>query len=115
MLPYNKELKEFARELRKNMTDAERVLWSKLRKEQIKGHQFYRQKILGNYIVDFFCPAARLVIEIDGGQHFSPEQVKKDWVRDGYLASFGLTVLRFTDTEVLKNIDGVIERILQYM
>ena len=115
MLPYNKELKTFARELRKNMTDAERLIWSKLRSKQIKRHQFYRQKILGNYIVDFFCPAAQLVIEIDGGQHCTPEQVKKDTERDGHLASFGLTVLRFTDTEVLKNIDGVIERILQYM
>jgi very-short-patch-repair endonuclease len=114
-LPYNTGLKEFARELRKNMTDAERLIWSKLRRRQIEGCQFYRQKILGNCIVDFFCPAAKLVIEIDGGQHFFPEQVKKDTVRDGYLASLGLTVLRFADTEVLKNIDGVLERILQYM
>jgi len=115
MLPYNKELKTFARELRKNMTDAERRIWSKLRKKELKGHQFYRQKILGNYIVDFFCPAANLVIEIDGGQHLSPEHVKRDTVRDGYLASLGLTVLRFTDTEVLRNMDGVLERILQRM
>ena len=115
MLPYNKELKEFARGLRKNMTDAERLIWSKLKRKQIKGHQFYRQKILRNYIVDFFCPAAKLVIEIDGGQHFSPEWAKKDTVRDGYLASLGLTVLRFTDTEVLKNIDGVLERIVQFV
>ncbi|MBP1725313.1 MAG: hypothetical protein H6Q51_611 [Deltaproteobacteria bacterium] len=115
MLPYNKELKTFARELRKNMTDAERLAWSNLRRRQLKGHQFYRQKILGSYIVDFFCPAVKLVIEIDGGQHFSPEQVKKDTVRDGYLASLGLTVLRFTDTEVLNNIDGVLEKIVQFV
>jgi len=115
MLPYNKELKIFARELRRNMTDAERLIWLKLRRKEIKGHQFYRQKILGNYIVDFFCPAAKLVIEIDGGQHLSPEHVKNDAVREGYLACLGLTVLRFTDTEVLRNLDGVLERILQFV
>jgi very-short-patch-repair endonuclease len=115
MLPYNKELKPFARELRKNMTDAERLMWSRLRRRQIKDYQFYRQKILGNYIVDFFCPAAKLVIEIDGGQHLFPEQVRKDAMRDGYLAGLGLTVLRLTDTEVLRNMDGVLERILQFV
>ena len=115
MLPYNKELKEFARELRKNMTDAERLIWSKLRSKQIKRHQFYRQKILGNYIVDFFCPAAQLVIEIDGGQHCTPEGIKKDRLRDEYLGSLGLTVLRFHDSDVLKNIEGVLARILQFV
>jgi very-short-patch-repair endonuclease len=115
MLPYNKELKTFARELRKNMTDAERLTWSKLRRRQIKGHQFYRQKILGTYIVDFFCPAAKLVIEIDGGQHCTPEGIEKDMIRDEYLGSLGLTVIRFHDSDVLKNIEGVLARILQFV
>jgi very-short-patch-repair endonuclease len=115
MLPYKKELREFARELRKNMTDAERLIWSKVRKGQLKGHQFYRQKILGNYIVDLFCPAAKLVIEIDGGQHCTPEGIKKDKLRDEYLGSLGLTVLRFSDSDVLKNIEGVLARILQFV
>ena len=70
MLHYNKNLMKYARELRKNMTDAERLLWSKIRGKQLKGYQFYRQKILGNYIVDFHCPKANLIIELDGGQHY---------------------------------------------
>jgi len=115
MLPYNKELKTFARELRNNMTDAERLIWSKLRRRQIKGHQFYRQRILGNYIVDFFCPAAKRVIEIDGGQHCTPEGIEKDKIRDEYLGSLGLTVIRFHDSDVLKNIEGVLARILQFV
>lgn len=114
MLPYNKELKTFARELRKNMTDGERLIWSKLRRRQIRGLQFYRQKIVGNYIVDFFCPAAKLVIEIDGGQHCTPGGIGKDKIRDEYLGSLGLTVIRFHDSDVLKNIEGVLARILQF-
>lgn len=108
----NKELKHYSRELRKNMTDAERFLWSKIRMKQIGGYQFYRQGIIGDYIVDFFCHKARLVIEVDGGQHFSEEGTEKDRVRDEYLKSLGLKVLRFTDTDVLKNIDGVGEIII---
>jgi len=113
MIPFNKNLKEFAREFRKNMTDAERFLWAKVRRKGLKGYNFYRQKNIGNYIVDFYCPKAKLVIEIDGGQHYSEEGRKKDTVRDGYLAGLGFTVLRFSDREVLKNIDGVIERIYE--
>jgi very-short-patch-repair endonuclease len=66
MLNYNKTLKEFSRNLRHNMTDAERLLWSKIRGKQLKGYQFYRQKPIGNYIVDFYCPKANIVIELDG-------------------------------------------------
>lgn len=115
MLPYNEELKTFARDLRKNMTDAERLIWSRLRGRQIKGRQFYRQRIIGDYIVDFYCPACNVIIEIDGGQHCSPEGMKKDKVRDDYLGGLGLRVLRFLDTDVLKNMDGVLERILEYV
>jgi very-short-patch-repair endonuclease len=73
MLPYNNKLKPFSRSLRSNMTDAERLLWSKIRWKQFKGVQFYRQKIIGNYIADFYCPKLKLVIEVDGGQHYSAE------------------------------------------
>jgi very-short-patch-repair endonuclease len=71
MLSYDKQLKSLSQRLRKNMTDAENVLWLKLRRKQLKGYQFYRQKIIGKYIVDFYCPKANLVIEIGGGQHYS--------------------------------------------
>ena len=77
MLLYNPKLKKYSQELRKNMTDAERQLWSKLRGKQLKGLQIYRQRIIGNYIVDFYCPKANLIIEIDGGQHYTDEGIKK--------------------------------------
>ncbi len=111
MLYYNKNLKGYSRQLRKDMTNAERLLWSRVRRKQLQGYKFYRQKIIGNYIVDFYCPKAKLVIEIDGGQHYEDEDIKKDNVRDDYLREQRLTVLRFSDRYVFDNLDGVIERI----
>ena len=100
-LAYEGKLKDFSRELRTHMTDAEKVLWLKLRRKQLKGYQFYRQKIVGDYIVDFYCPMARLIVEVDGGQHYGLEEMAKDRMRDGYLRDQGLEVLRFSDREVL--------------
>jgi len=113
MLTYNRNLKQFSRQLRENMTDAERLLWAKIRRKQLKGYQFYRQKPIGDYIVDFFCPRAKLVIEVDGGQHFSGETTENDKIRDEYLRSLGLRVLRFTNTDVLTHIEGVVEGIIE--
>ena len=115
MLPYNKNLKQLSRQLRDNMTEAERSLWKKIRLKQLKGYQFYRQKPIGDYIVDFWCPRAKLVIEIDGGQHFTDEIKNNDRIRDEYMNNLGLIVLRFKNTEVLTHIDGVIENILENM
>jgi len=115
MLPFNKNLKPFARKLRSSMTDAELQLWSKIRRKQIGGCQFYRQKNIGNYIVDFYCPKGRLILEIDGGQHYTDEGIKKDQARNQHLDKLGFTVLRFSDMEVLKNIDGVVEKIYEYL
>jgi very-short-patch-repair endonuclease len=114
MLPFNRNLKYFARELRKNMTDAERALWSKLRRKQLNGHTFYRQKNIGNYIVDFYCPGAKLVVELDGGQHYTVEGRVKDDIRDDYLIALGLNVLRFSDLDVLKNMDGVLSVLFEH-
>jgi len=111
MLTYNKSLKQLSRNLRKNMTDAEKLLWLKIREKQLKGYQFYRQKIIGNYIADFYCPKTKLVIEIDGGQHYSDEGKVKDKVRDDYMTGIGITILRFSDREVLENLDAVLEKI----
>jgi very-short-patch-repair endonuclease len=108
MLPFNKNLKPLARELRKNMTAAEQCLWFKLRRKQLNGRMFYRQRNIGPFIVDFFCPAAKLVIELDGGQHYSVEGRAKDELRDEYLVNLGLKVLRFSDLDVLKDMDGVL-------
>ena len=115
MLPYNKKLKSFSRALRKNMTDTEKRLWTKIRKKQLKGAQFYRQKPIGNYIVDFYCPTAKLVIELDGGQHYTPSGRAKDHIRDSYLRSLGLQVLRFSDREIFDNLQGVLETIYKYL
>lgn len=77
MLEYSRNLKEPSRELRKEMTEAEQKLWGHLRRKQILDIQFYRQKPLGPYIVDFYAPAAKLVVEVDGSQHHEPEYLKK--------------------------------------
>jgi len=113
MLPYNGNLKQYSRQLRENMTDAERNLWAKIRMKQLKGYQFYRQKPIGDYIVDFFCPRAKLVIEVDGSQHFAGEMTEDDRIRDEYLSSLGLRVLRFTNIDVLTHIEEVVESIIE--
>jgi len=111
MFLYNTKLKRYSRELRKNMTDAERLLWSKLRRKQLRNCQFYRQRIIGSYIVDFYCPKAKLIIEVDGGQHYNEEGNRRDKAREDYLKKLGMKILRIPDTEVFKNIEGVIEKI----
>ena len=93
------------------MTDAERLLWSKLRRKQLRNCQFYRQRIIGSYIVDFYCPKAKLIIEVDGGQHYNEEGNRRDKAREDYLKKLGMKILRIPDTEVFKNIEGVIEKI----
>jgi very-short-patch-repair endonuclease len=115
MLRYNGNLKSKARQLRKNMTDSENALWSRLRNKQLLGVQFYRQKPIGGHIVDLYAPKARLVIEIDGSQHLQGDHVQKDRRRDEYLASIGLKVLRFDSREVSKESDAVIEVIYRTM
>ena len=93
------------------MTDAEKLLWLKIRGKQLNGLQFYRQKVIGNSIADFYCPKTKLVIEIDGGQHYSAEGKEKDRLRDKYMARAGITVLRFSDREVLENVESVLEKL----
>ena len=111
MLSNHKQLKSLSQHLRKNMTDAEYMLWLKLRRKQLKGYQFYRQKIIGKYIVDFYCPKANLVIELDGGQHDSETGKAKDRARDDVLAEMEIKVLRFSDKDVFENISRVMEGI----
>lgn len=93
------------------MTDAEQLLWKHVRRKQLCEIQFYRQKPIGNYILDFYAPAVRLVIEIDGGQHFFDEHLKRDRKRDAYLASMSLKVLRFDNWQILKSLDDVLAEI----
>lgn len=110
-LPYEKRLTPNARALRGNMTDAEQKLWQRLRRKQINDWQFYRQKPLGPYIVDFYCAAAKLLVEINGSQHFEAEHQLADQQRDAYLAGLGLRVLRFDNRQVLLETAAVVEMI----
>jgi len=110
-LYYNLKLKKYSRELRSSMTDAERLLWSKLRQKQINGLQFYRQRIIGEYIVDFYCPKAKLIIELDGSQHYTEKGLRSDRIRDKNLNSKELCVMRFSDRDIFENIDEIMERI----
>ena len=106
---YNPKLTPFAKNLRKNMTKEERRLWyDYLRDYPVR---FYRQKVLGRYIVDFYCAKARLVIELDGSQHFEPEELEKDQQRTDYLREFGVSVVRIPNNEVMRNFSGVCDYI----
>ena len=111
MQPYNKNLKQPSRDLRNNMTDAEQLLWQRVRRKQILGLQFYRQKPILNFIVDFYCPSANLVIEGDGGQHYTAEGLEADRARDQALAQLGLNVLRFDNRQILTETDAVVDQI----
>lgn len=115
MLFYDTKLKKYSQELRKNMTEAEKLLWSKLRRKQLKDSQFYRQRIIGNYIVDFYCPKSKLIIEVDGGQHYGNIGNKKDRMRDNYLKGIGMQILRVSDREVFKNLEGIIEKVYEIL
>ena len=115
MLPYRTEHKLLARELRKNMTEAEQILWKRLRRKQILGVPFYRQKRLAGYIVDFYCATAMLVIELDGSQHNTLDAKQYDAVRTKALEAMGLRVLRFDNRQVLQELEAVIEVIFAEM
>ncbi len=98
----------FARTLRKNQTEAEKLLWSKLRNRQVINTKFHRQYILGKYILDFVSFTPRLVIELDGGQHAEKIQKEKDVARDDFLVSQGFHVLRFWNSDILMHVDEVL-------
>ena len=101
-----------ARELRKSMTSAEILLWYKIRNRNL-GYRFTRQYIFDDrYIVDFYCPEKRLVIEVDGGQH---NENPADEIRDDYMQSKGCMVLRLWNNEVLQNLDGCLQKIMEVL
>lgn len=103
------DLVNLSRNLRKGQTDAETLLWRHLRRKQLEGLRFRRQQPIGKYIVDFVCLEKRLILEIDGGQHAIDQD--KDMKRDNWLLSEGYHILRFWNSDVLSNIEGVMETI----
>ena len=108
MLTYSKIVKPLARELRNNQTDAEVLLWSRIRRKQILGVKFNRQKPIDRYIVDFYSASTKLVIELDGIQHYEIDAIEYDFERTKMLESFGLKVMRFDNSLIFSELDNVI-------
>ncbi|MCE5272674.1 endonuclease domain-containing protein [bacterium] len=106
IIKYNPKLKALARELRKNATHAEIMLWQRLRRKQFHNLDFHRQKPIDEFIVDFFCPELKLIVEIDGISHDT--KLDQDRQRQGRLEALGFSVARFLDAEVRNNLEGVL-------
>jgi very-short-patch-repair endonuclease len=109
------EIFERAKLLRQNTTEAEKTLWKRLNKNQLDGLRFRQQHPISKFIVDFYCTKANLVIELDGEIHLKEDTYERDTGRQYELERLGLTVLRFTNKEVLENIESVIERIKSHL
>ncbi len=105
-----RNLKGTARLLRKNQTEAEKLIWSKLRNRQLEGMKFRRQRQIGRYIVDFVCLERKLIVEGDGSQHF---ESARDMVRDTYLREQGYIILRFWNNDILSNPEEVLQKITE--
>ena len=100
-----------AKALREKQTDAEQKLWRALKGKQLDGVKFRRQHPVGDYILDFYCPAAQLCVEVDGGQHNEPANSQRDAIRTSHLEKRGITVMRVWNFEIFENLDGVLEAI----
>ncbi len=107
----NPNLRQFARAMRKEPTPAEEALWKLLRNRRLAGFKFRRQHPFGRYILDGYCPRAKLVVEADGDTHATPEGQESDRERDEYLAAHGILVLRFWNVELAEEEDAILERI----
>ena len=106
-------MKQIARKLRNDMTLSEILLWQQIKGKQLLGYNFPRQKPIDEYVVDFYCPNLKLVIEIDGDSHDGKEEA--DFIRQKKLESMGLTVLRFWDLDVKANVDGIVEQLREWI
>jgi len=110
---YNRAKQKRLRQyLRNTASDAERLLWSSLKGSQLLGYKFRRQQGIGQYVVDFYCPSKKVVIEIDGATHWTEEELRKDRKRQDTIEALGIRVLRFTNDDVYKNKEGVLDAIL---
>jgi very-short-patch-repair endonuclease len=108
-----KEHKLRRRSLRKNMPNAEVILWSKIKNRQMHGERFLRQYGVDEYILDFYCPRLKLAIEIDGDSHYIPGAEEKDQARQRHIESFGIRFLRYTNVGIFENIDNVCQNIYE--
>lgn len=110
-IPRNKKLKQLSRNLRNNCTKEENHLWYDFLKNF--SIQFYRQYIIGDYIVDFYCPKSKLIVELDGSQHFDEKALLYDTRRTDFFDTFGIKVIRFTNSDINNDFDGVCSAILE--
>ena len=115
IIPYNPKLTQLAKKLRNESTETEIYLWLKLKGKQMYGYDFHRQKPIDNYILDFFCYNLMLGIEVDGFSHEILEVHNKDIVKEKRMNELGITILRFSDFEVLKDMENVIRAIEFYI
>lgn len=111
IIPYNPKLKELARQLRNNSTKAEVFLWQKLKRKQMYGYDFHRQKPIDNYILDFFCNELMLGIEVDGYSHQIIEVFENDEKKTVKMNDLGITILRFSDKQIFNDMDNVLRAI----
>ncbi|MES2060253.1 MAG: endonuclease domain-containing protein [Patescibacteria group bacterium] len=109
IIPYNRKFKQRAQDLRKGKVLSEVLLWEKLKQKKMNGLQFFRQRPVDNYILDFYCPEIKLAIEIDGGIHKT--KIAEDKFRQGALESFGIQFLRFSDIDIEMKMADVLKKI----
>ncbi len=108
-------LLELVRDFRKNPTDAEKMVWECLRARRLNGFKFRRQHPIGRYIVDFYCHAAQLIVEIDGDIHDIPDQMEYDQIREEELRALDLTIIRFRNERIMNDLMQVLEEIASYL
>lgn len=113
---YNrKSIKKQRKYLRSNMTKAEVILWSKLKGRKLQDYKFRRQHSIGNYIVDFYCPKLKIALEIDGESHYTEKGKARDKKRSTYLNNLGISVKRFTNSQIKQNLNGVLKEITAFV
>lgn len=115
-LIYNKsELKGLRQKLRNNAPKAEQILWSRLKGKQLNGLKFRRQNSIGRFVLDFYCPALKLAIEVDGPSHFKRDARLYDLEREAFIRQFNIEFLRFTNQDIYENLEGVLEMIWNWV
>jgi very-short-patch-repair endonuclease len=112
---YNKtKAKDNRRKLRKAQTEEELIFWAHVKDRRFRGHKFRRQYSVGNYIADFYCPKLKLIIELDGGQHFEEDKIKYDLTRTEYFKSLGMNVKRYTNLDIKNNFIAVMDDLFEF-
>ncbi len=112
---YNPKLKQLARNLRNNSTLSEVLFWNEVKTSQILGYQFFRQKAIGNFIVDFYCPKLKLVIEIDDDSHGYVKAMEQDELKEKYLSKIGLELIRYDDHDVKTGMSNILDHLIDWI